>query len=689
MEALNIEEIAKKATNVVKMSPKGSEADFEKRLKENKKMAKKKEANDIIEEYSNQQAELMEKFNIENNIPELFYVVKSGIKKAIIKDGELSGFKDISGTPIFLDRVEEDYDTHKEKVVLAFYTKGVLKKETFNAEDIASSQGCLKYLTAYGISIDSETAKDVSVYLRKLKDYNCTDISSNHIVFNSIGWKNNGKFFAYPTPEDAPVVIGDTGKAFSCTYSSSIIDKFMQSRNTNIYRNTFLKTFDKNIYTQLACLTSLSGPFLELMEVPNILLYFYGKSQNAKTAIMRFAQSAWYNAEKNAVTFNSTSIALDNTLGIYSGTTLLIDERQSVAGDRKHQERMLTQFIYSAVNGVGRARAQKNQDENNGLREVKKFHLSIMATGEEQILGEDAKSGAQNRIMEIPVEEPIFTQEEAREIYRVNKVSYGGLGVEFLSKAMNLIKNEDINLIEKNFYLQSDIFKLTKSEKSERQVVTISALAIVDYLLRRTIFCDDEQLATKHMNEFIKNTVKFLLAKEKTDEAMKSENIIDEFCTEYDSFIKALNNTGSFTNTKVYGYKSYNEFSGDMTYYISTNVLKQYVDSRDESLSKILKELYKKGLIKKYNETYKIRQSFKGTDISGVFYIYTRKYDSFKAIDVGIEERQEEANEIHQKIDEKYGVVREKQQELTFNMQEEAQKTTVDDLFPDDEERPW
>ena len=34
MEALNIEEIAKKATNVVKMSPKGSEADFEKRLKE-------------------------------------------------------------------------------------------------------------------------------------------------------------------------------------------------------------------------------------------------------------------------------------------------------------------------------------------------------------------------------------------------------------------------------------------------------------------------------------------------------------------------------------------------------------------------------------------------------------------------------------------------------------------------------
>ena len=156
---------------------------------------------------------------------------------------------------------------------------------------------------------------------------------------------------------------------------------------------------------------------------------------------MRFAQSAWYNAERNAVTFNSTSIALDNTLGIYSGTTLLIDERQSVAGDRKHQERMLTQFIYSAVNGVGRARAQKNQDENNGLREVKKFHLSIMATGEEQILGEDAKSGAQNRIMEIPVEEPIFTQEEAREIYRVNKVSYGGLGVEFFSKAMNLIKN--------------------------------------------------------------------------------------------------------------------------------------------------------------------------------------------------------------------------------------------------------
>ena len=83
MEALNIEEIAKKATNVVKMSPKGSEADFEKRLKENKKKAKAKEANDIIEDYSNQQAELMEKFNIENNIPDLFYVVKSAFAPSV------------------------------------------------------------------------------------------------------------------------------------------------------------------------------------------------------------------------------------------------------------------------------------------------------------------------------------------------------------------------------------------------------------------------------------------------------------------------------------------------------------------------------------------------------------------------------------------------------------------------------
>ena len=689
---LNTANIAEQVNKkVVTMPPQGSEEQVAQRAKENKKAKKQAEASNIIEDLVNKQQEIMEELKITNRIPDYFFVNKNGeIKIELNDEGEVKKIKNISGTPIFIDRVEEDYDTHKEKVVLAFFLKGILRKETFNAEDISSTQGCLKYLTAYGISIDSETAKDVSVYLRKLKDYNCKDISSNHIVFNSIGWKNKGKFFAYPTPEDAPVVIGDNGRNFNCSYSDSIVDKFMQAKNTTIYRNTFLKTFDKNIYTQLACLTALSGPFLELMDTPNILLYFYGKSQNAKTAIMRFAQSAWYNSEKNAVTFNATSNALDNTLGIYSGTTLLIDERQSVAGDRRHQEKMLTQFIYSAVNGVGRARAQKNQDENNGLREVKKFHLSIMATGEERILGDDAKSGAQNRILEIPIDEQIFTQNEARDIYRVNKISYGGLGIEFLKKALDLIREENIDLIEKTFFLQSDIFKLTNSEKSERQVVTISALAVVDYLLRRTIFGDDEVLATQHMDNFIKNTVDFLLSAEKTDEGIKSENLIDEFCTEYDSLIKDIKNAGSFSNTKVYGYKVHNEFSGDTKYYISTHVLKEYLDSRDESLNKLLKELYKKGLIEKYNETYKIRKTFKDTDISGIFYVYTRKYQDYVKEESYLEERNEEIAEINKKIDEKHNVVREQpQQEIFVDMSKNEANTTINDLYGDEDDRPW
>ena len=69
MEALNIEEIAKKATNVVKMSPKGSEADFEKRLKENEILGKstisKEERNTLLltkrEEEKKRKLELKEK----------------------------------------------------------------------------------------------------------------------------------------------------------------------------------------------------------------------------------------------------------------------------------------------------------------------------------------------------------------------------------------------------------------------------------------------------------------------------------------------------------------------------------------------------------------------------------------------------------------------------------------------------
>ena len=100
-----------------------------------------------------------------------------------------------------------------------------------------------------------------------------------------------------------------------------------------------------------------------------------------------------------------------------------------------------------------------------------------------------------------------------------------------------------------------------------------------------------------------------------------------------------------------------------------------------------------KGLIEKYNETYKIRKSFKETDISGIFYVYTRKYQGYEKEESYLEERKEEIVEINKKIDEKHNVVREQpqppQQQVFFDMQAEAQKTTVDDIFADDEERPW
>lgn len=694
---LNTTAISEQVNNkVVNMPAKGTEMQIEKRTKENEKAQKLEEAKNKLEAYQTMQAELMEKLNIENTIPSFFFVTEHGVFKANVdREGEITSFSNISGTPVFIDRVEEDYDTHTEKIVLAFYLRGRLRRESFGTEEVNSANAILKSMGMKGISLDSTTARDMTVYIRKLKDLNCNSEKDNHIVLNSIGWKNNETFFSYPTPEDKPVVIGKIGTSDDCKYSDEIKEKFMQSKNTTIYRNTFLKIFDKNVHTQLACLTALSGPFLQLMSTPNILLYFYGKSSNAKTAIMKFAQAAWYNPEKNSVTFNATTTALDNMLGQYTGTTLLIDERQSIAGDRKYQERMLTQFIYSAVNGIGRARAQKNQDINHGLRKIQKYHLSIMATGEEKILGDDAKSGAQNRIMEIPVDEQIFNQNEAREIYRVIQVSYGGLGVEFLQKAMQLIENENIDLTEKNFYLQCDVLKLTKSEKSERQVNAISTLAVVDYLLRRTIFCDDEQLATNHMNTFIKNTVKFLLSQEKTDEVQKSVNLIDEFCTEYDGFIKDVKNIGSYSNTKIYGYKAYNELSGDTTYYISTNVLKQYTDSRDESLSKLLKELYKKGLLKKYNESYKIRKSFRNTNVSGIFYIYTKRHQEFSQEDVGVENHAEEIAEVNTKIDEKHNVVREQQQVLV-DMSKNETNTTINDLYGeeivnncDENDRPW
>lgn len=574
-----------------------------------------------LKKLKEEQESFIKELGVSNIIPENYIVYSDGIKKVKrSRSGNIIGYKNISGTPIFINRVEKDYDTHTEKTVLIFYIRGKLEKKRFPSEELISINKIINNFGKIGVSIDNSNARHVSEYIRLLKDLNCNKIEDNYILFNNIGWKNNENFFAYPTPENKQIIVGKLENNANYVYSEEIKEKFLQADNTKEYKEAFLKIFDKNVYTQLACLTSLSGPFLQLMSTPNILLYFYGNFSSSKTAIMKFAQSAWYNANANVVSFNATSIALDNTMAQYSGTTLLIDEIQSFVKGGKFQEKALTQFMYSAINGIGRVRGKISQSTNNGLLvTVPRFRLSIMVTSEDKLIENNVK----NKILEIPIKNQIFTQDEVNEIDRVISLSYGGLGIEFLKKALDLIKAENVDLIKDNFNLQTEISKqVEKNGISGLQINMLATLAIVDYYLRRTIFHEDIQLANKHMMNLIRNINELLTDRE--DEATK--NLIDEFCTEYNSLIKDIKNTDSSSNTKVYGYKVYNEFSGNIKYYISTHILEEYFDNRDENLKKLIKELYKKGLVEKYNETYKIKKSFKGTNISGIFYVYTKKY---------------------------------------------------------------
>ena len=114
---LNTANIAEQVNkNVVNMPMKGSEEQIAQRVKQNKKAKKQAEASNLIEDLVNKQQELMEELNITNRIPDCFFVNKNGIIKMELNDaGEVKKVKNISGTPIFIDRTEEDYDTHKEK----------------------------------------------------------------------------------------------------------------------------------------------------------------------------------------------------------------------------------------------------------------------------------------------------------------------------------------------------------------------------------------------------------------------------------------------------------------------------------------------------------------------------------------------------------------------------------------------
>ena len=364
------------------------------------------------------------------------------------------------------------------------YTNIIVPRTT-----LASSSRVVE-LSAHGIPIDTSTALGTVPFFTKFLLEN--ENTMPHLnATPHLGWQEDGSFL--PELSSVRLVkIGDeTDSTDSLKPSGTLEDWIAAMLPLRIY-----------IGSRLAMAASMSGPILQLLGIRTFIVHLWGPSQGGKTASQKAALSIWLNpaaAAGNMVSFNSTRVALETTLGYLKNLPFMINERQQVG----REQSFLDQLLYMLSEGQGRSRGARN----GGIRKVYTWQTTIITSGEHPLTNAASAEGERTRTLEIFANSFIGDNTLASQMHSLSEQYYGTAGITALGYAL---ENKDAIMTE--FQTFKAFILATNNALPGSYYDYIAVLAVSEMLLSKVIFTHTDEESHKFAEELIVHVISSLPA---------------------------------------------------------------------------------------------------------------------------------------------------------------------------------
>lgn len=181
----------------------------------------------------------------------------------------------------------------------------------------------------------------------------------------------------------------------------------------------------------LAVFAALTAPLLRPFALPNFAVHLCGDSSRGKTSMLRCAASV-YGDPNNAAwvpSWNTTITGLEQHAAQLCDLPLCFDEAGT--GDPEQ----IQTAIYMLINGVGRQRSTKELT----MRRTLSWQTVVISTGERELASESSATGAQVRVISLPITGFGELDAAGVDAIRARCSSHAGaLGVVWLRKIVDL-----------------------------------------------------------------------------------------------------------------------------------------------------------------------------------------------------------------------------------------------------------
>ena len=298
--------------------------------------------------------------------------------------------------PVLIQRYLDDYYTSEGRVEVTFPRDDRWISVCVDRKAICDSRTMIQDLVPYGAPITSNNATRLIDWCDELERVNtgkvprtaCVGRCGWHVIDGVRTFVAHEPIFA--DPEEAPVLAldsrGDRRRMFAALKPSTELAAHTAALSA---------AFKSDPVAGVMIVAALAAPLLQPLGCPNFAVHLPGDSSRGKTTILKQAASVYGdpNNEHWVANWNTTATAAEMRAAVLCDLPLCFDELSQ--GDRATTEKL----VYMLVNGVGRTRSQRDLT----IRETHAWRTVVLSTGERGLAEESAASGAQVRVVQLPV----------------------------------------------------------------------------------------------------------------------------------------------------------------------------------------------------------------------------------------------------------------------------------------------
>ncbi len=366
-------------------------------------------------------------------------------------------------------------DTDQEKLRIAFAKDSVWRTLVAERSVTASNQRIV-VLADRGIQIISKEGSALTEYLRDMETINMDKLPQLRSI-NRFGWvhSSQGLEFSPYTPDLR--YDGEGGEE----------EDFFGSIGQAGSRNEWLKLISvvrqSSIQARVMLAASFASPLVEILGKLPFVVHIWGVSGAGKTVSQMAAASVWGNPApgKYLRSLNNTKVGVEMLASLCCSTPLILDELQTINSEKKYRKNGFDDLVYLLCSGQGRGRGSAK----GGMRQVGKWRLCTITSGEQPLSSASSGAGAINRVIDLNCPGNLFKDGTAGKIAEGLAGNYGFAGKEWIE----IIKKADIQAEAKEKY-QTAYSSLVAQGISEKQALAGSLCVVADALADQYIFRD-------------------------------------------------------------------------------------------------------------------------------------------------------------------------------------------------------